>query len=369
MVKVKRVQNKQQHQLPLKEYNLKLDLNHILKNILNKEDQYTIPIFIPHLGCNNECVFCNQRKITGLDSSVTIDDVENIINEYLEYFKDKVKYKKVEVAFFGGSFTGIPIQKQEEYLKVANRYLREKVVDSIRISTRPDYITPQILSMLRRYNVGTIELGVQSMDDEVLKASKRGHTSLDVICASRLIRTFGMNLGIQIMIGLPKSTLEKEINTIKKVLKLKPKVLRIYPVYVLKESKLYDMYLQKKYIPLNLEDAVDRVYNVLNECRKTDVKVIRIGLQTTSEITASNTEIVGPICDNFAEYALAKIVLEQIEKYVCNNKLNNVKDYRLILNVTVPSKYISVVVGPKKINKIYLKEKYNVVLKVKGEDR
>lgn len=369
MVKVKRVQNKQQHQLPLKEYNLKLDLNHILKNILNKDDQYTIPIFIPHLGCNNECVFCNQRKITGLDSSVTIDDVENIINEYLEYFKDKVKDKKVEVAFFGGSFTGIPIQKQEEYLKVANRYLREKVVDSIRISTRPDYITPKILSMLRKYNVGTIELGVQSMDDEVLKASKRGHTSLDVICASRLIRTFGMNLGIQIMIGLPKSTLEKEINTIKKVLKLKPKVLRIYPVYVLKESKLYDMYLQKKYIPLNLEDAVDRVYNVLNECRKTDVKVIRIGLQTTSEITASNTEIVGPVCDNFAEYALAKIVLEQIEKYVCNNKLNNVKDYRLILNVTVPSKYISVVVGPKKINKIYLKEKYNVVLKVKGEDR
>lgn len=369
MVKVKKVQNKQQHQLPLKEYNLKLDLNHILKNILNKEDQYTIPIFIPHLGCNNECVFCNQRKITGLDSSVTIDDVENIINEYLEYFKDKVKDKKVEVAFFGGSFTGIPIQKQEEYLKVANRYLREKVVDSIRISTRPDYITPKILSMLRKYNVGTIELGVQSMDDEVLKASKRGHTILDVIRASRLIHTFGMNLGIQIMIGLPKSTLEKEINTIKKVLKLKPKVLRIYPVYVLKESKLYDMYLQKKYIPLNLEDAVDRVYNVLNECRKTDVKVIRIGLQTTSEITASNTEIVGPICDNFAEYALARIVLEQIEKYIFNNNLNNLKDYRVILNVTVPSKYISVVVGPKKINKIYLKEKYNVVLKVKGEDR
>ena len=369
MVKVKKVQNKQQHQLPLKEYNLKLDLNHILKNILNKEDQYTIPIFIPHLGCNNECVFCNQRKITGLDSSVTIDDVENIINEYLEYFKDKVKDKKVEVAFFGGSFTGIPIQKQEEYLKVANRYLREKVVDSIRISTRPDYITPKILSMLRKYTVGTIELGVQSMDDEVLKASKRGHTILDVIRASRLIHTFGMNLGIQIMIGLPKSTLEKEINTIKKVLKLKPKVLRIYPVYVLKESKLYDMYLQKKYIPLNLEDAVDRVYNVLNECRKTDVKVIRIGLQTTSEITASNTEIVGPICDNFAEYALARIVLEQIEKYIFNNNLNNLKDYRVILNVTVPSKYISVVVGPKKINKIYLKEKYNVVLKVKGEDR
>ena len=369
MVKVKKVQNKQQHQLPLKEYNLKLDLNHILKNILNKEDQYTIPIFIPHLGCNNECVFCNQRKLTGLDSSVTIDDVENIINEYLEYFKDKVKDKKVEVAFFGGSFTGIPIQKQEEYLKVANRYLREKVVDSIRISTRPDYITPKILSMLRKYNVGTIELGVQSMDDEVLKASKRGHTILDVIRASRLIHTFGMNLGIQIMIGLPKSTLEKEINTIKKVLKLKPKVLRIYPVYVLKESKLYDMYLQKKYIPLNLEDAVDRVYNVLNECRKTDVKVIRIGLQTTSEITASNTEIVGPICDNFAEYALARIVLEQIEKYIFNNNLNNLKDYRVILNVTVPSKYISVVVGPKKINKIYLKEKYNVVLKVKGEDR
>lgn len=369
MVKVKRVQNKQQHQLPLKEYNLKLDLNHILKNILNKEDQYTIPIFIPHLGCNNECVFCNQRKITGLDSSVTIDDVENIINEYLEYFKDKIKDKKIEVAFFGGSFTGIPIQKQEEYLKVANRYLREKVVDSIRISTRPDYITPQILSMLRRYNVGTIELGVQSMDDEVLKASKRGHTSLDVIRASRLIHLFGINLGIQIMIGLPKSTLKKEINTIKKVLNVKPKVLRIYPVYVLKESKLYDMYLQKQYIPLNLEDAVDRVYNVLNECRKTDVKVIRIGLQTTEEITVSNQEIVGPICDNFAEYALAKMLLLEIEEYIVRNKIERIKKSRVVLNVIVPNRYISLVVGPKRVNKIYLKEKYNIILKVKGEDK
>lgn len=367
MEKVKKVQNKQQHQLPLKEYNLYIDLKDVLKNILNKENQYTIPIFIPHLGCNNECVFCNQRKITGLDSSVTIDDVENIINRHLEYFKDKSKNKKIEIAFFGGSFTGISIQKQREYLKVANKYLKEKLVDSIRISTRPDYISTEILNMLKKYNVGTIELGVQSMDDEVLKASKRGHTSLDVIKASRLIHLFGMDLGIQIMIGLPKSTVEKEIYTIKKVLKLNPKCLRIYPVYVLKESKLYDMYLQRKYIPLNLEEAVDRVYNVLNECRKTDVKIIRIGLQTTSEITASNADIVGPICDNFAEYALAKLVLEQIEKYILNNNINDIKDYRIMLNVIVPDKYISVAVGPKKVNKIYLKEKYNITLKVKGE--
>lgn len=367
MEKIKKVQNRLQPLLPSKEYNLFIDLKDILKNILNKEGQYTIPIFIPHLGCNNECVFCNQRKITGLDSSVTIDDVEKIINRYLEYFKDKPKNKKIEIAFFGGSFTGISIKSQIEYLEIANKYLTENLVDSIRISTRPDYISTEILAMLRKYNVGTVELGVQSMDDDVLNFSKRGHTSLDVIRASKLIHLFGMDLGIQIMIGLPKSNLEKEMYTIKRVLKLKPKCLRIYPVYVLKESKLYDMYLQKEYTPLSIKEAVNRVYNVINECRKTDVKIIRIGLQSTSEITSLNEEIVGPVCDNFAEYALAKLVLSKIEEYICNNKLDNIKDYRLTLNVIIPNRYASIVVGPKKINKIYLKEKYNILLKVKGE--
>lgn len=365
MEKAKRVQNKLLQRQPLKEYNLSLDLNNILRNIINKENQYTIPIFIPHLGCKNDCVFCNQRKITGLETSVSINDVEKLIIENLGYFKDKRKEKKVEVAFFGGSFTGIPVKKQIEYLEVANKYLNSGDIDSIRLSTRPDYISPRILKMLKRYNVGTIELGVQSMDDEVLNASKRGHLKKDVIRAARLISLYNINLGIQIMVGLPKSTLEKELNTIKSVLKLNPEVLRIYPVYVLKDSKLYNMYEEKEYIPLSIQEAVNRVYNILKECRKTDVKVIRIGLQTTNEITSSNSDIIGPVCNNFAEYAMAKIVLDEIEKYISNIQLGN--DCNILLNIYVPNKYASVVVGPKKINKIYLKDKYNITLKIKGE--
>ena len=128
MEKAKKVQNKQQQNLLLKEYSLNIDLNNTLKNILNKDNQYTIPIFIPHFGCNNECVFCNQRKITGIDTSVSVEEVRNIIEKYLQYFKNKREDKKIEVAFFGGSFTGIPIEKQIEYLEVANEYLNKKLI-------------------------------------------------------------------------------------------------------------------------------------------------------------------------------------------------------------------------------------------------
>lgn len=179
-----------------------LTLEEELKNLKNKKDQYTIPIFIPHKGCNNECVFCNQRKISGTQKEVKPEEVDLIISRYLSYFTDKKKY--VEVAFFGGSFTGIDIYLQEEYLRVANKYVLEGKIDGIRLSTRPDYISPKILNLLKKYNVSTIELGVQSLDDEVLKLSKRGHTKLDVIKASRMIKLYGFNLGHQIMIGLPR---------------------------------------------------------------------------------------------------------------------------------------------------------------------
>ena len=272
--------------------NIKICVEDILKNISNKDNQYTIPIFIPHLGCKNECVFCNQRKISGKDSNVTIEEVEKEIQERLNSFKQK---RKIQIAFFGGSFTGLSICQQEEYLKVANKYIKEGLVDSIRISTRPDYISIQILTMLKKYNVKTIELGVQSMDEEVLKISKRGHTSLDVIKAARLINIFGFELGFQIMVGLPKSNIQKEIYTINKLLKFNPKQLRIYPVYVLKESKLYDMYLNNEYEPVDLQDAIDRVAKIIKECKKSDVQIIRIGLQSTSDITENAEGLIGPV--------------------------------------------------------------------------
>ena len=152
-----------------------------------KDEVYIIPVFIPHRGCKNECVFCNQRKISGELRQVTDKEVEKIIEEYLEYYKGK-EYSKIQVAFFGGSFTGLDIKEQEMFLNVANKYIQNKEIGSIRVSTRPDYINQEILDLLKEKHVEVIELGVQSMVEDVLLKAKRGHTKQDVINASKLIK-------------------------------------------------------------------------------------------------------------------------------------------------------------------------------------
>ena len=144
--------------------------------------QYIIPIFVPHLGCPNDCTFCNQKSISGQMKQVTEDEVDKTIKEYLKSFKEKDIYK--EIAFFGGSFTGIDTKLQEHLLRVAYRYVKNKSVDGIRISTRPDYIDKEKLKMLKKYGVKTIELGVQSTNDYILNRCKRGHTYKDVVKAS-----------------------------------------------------------------------------------------------------------------------------------------------------------------------------------------
>lgn len=339
---------------------LSIDLSRELINFENKEKQYTIPVFIPHKGCPNNCVFCNQKKISGQTKDVTVEDVDNIIREYLNYY-DKTD-KKIEVAFFGGSFTGIDIKLQEAYLKVAYKYIESKEIDSIRLSTRPDYINDEILKLLSKYKVETIELGVQSMDKDVLNASKRGHSDKDVIYASNLINKYNIRLGHQVMIGLPESNLQKEVYTIKECLKLKPKQLRIYPVYVIDESELYNMYEKNIYVPLTIKDAVKRCIAVIHECQKEDISIIRLGLQSTDEITCNNSKIVGPISDNLAEYVIAGIIREKIDKILDEI---NIEDKELIIHVL--PKYISTTIGPKKVNKIYFENKYNIKFKVKGE--
>ena len=294
-----------------KDETLKIDLEKTLGLDIPKDNTYIIPIFIPHRGCKNECVFCNQRKISGEQRNVTPEDVRGEIQKFLELYKDETREK--QIAFFGGSFTGIDIKLQEEYLTVANEYISKGLVKNIRISTRPDYIDENILSFLKKYNVEIIELGVQSMSDDVLLASKRGHTVEDVVKASKLIKAYGFTLGHQIMVGLPQSTEGKEIYTIKQVIDLKPSILRIYPVYVLKDSKLYDMAKSLEYIPLTLKEAVKRTANIYKIAVEANINVIRIGLQTTEEINSKNTEILGPVCDNYRERILSYISKEEIE--------------------------------------------------------
>lgn len=338
---------------------IKLDVVAELKNFTNKEKQYTIPVFIPHKGCPNDCVFCNQKKISGQLTDVSVEDVDNIIQKYLDYYDSHSQ--KIEIAFFGGSFTGIEIEVQKAYLEVANKYLKCGKVDSIRISTRPDYITDEILTILKEYGVGTIELGVQSMDDDILEYSKRGHTALQVVNASKKIKEYGIRLGHQIMIGLPKSTIQSEVYTIKECLKLEPEQLRIYPVYVIEDSELYAMYKNNVYKPLSISEAVKRCKAVITECQKTDINIIRLGLQSTSEITSKNTNIFGPVSDNFAEYVMADILRDKILESISQKNVDS------DIIVYVPKKYVSIAIGPKKVNKIYFEQKYNVKYIVKGE--
>ena len=217
--------------------------------------QYIIPIFVPHLGCPNDCIFCNQKSISGQKKNVTKEEAKEIIDNYLKNIKDEEA--QVEIAFFGGSFTAIEKEKQEELLQVAYEYIKEGKVDSIRISTRPDAIDKETLKRLKKYKVKTIELGVQSANDYILKRSNRGHTFEDVKKASKMIRWYGFKLGHQMMVGLPESTRIDEVNTAKALVKLKPKMVRIYPVLVVKNTKLEEEYKKGIYEPLSVVQAVE----------------------------------------------------------------------------------------------------------------
>ena len=202
-----------------------------------------IPIFIPHVGCKNECAFCNQRTITGNIAPPSVEDAESIIRENLSTLKGEGH----TIAFFGGSFTGIEREKMTRYLSMAEKYVQKGLVKGIRLSTRPDYISEEILDILQKYTVTNIELGAQSLDDEVLKAVKRGHTAQDVEAASRLIKERGITLGLQMMIGLPYDNSEKSIATAKRFVELGCSETRIYPTVIIKDTLLCEMFEKGEY--------------------------------------------------------------------------------------------------------------------------
>lgn len=328
--------------------------------------QYIIPIFVPHLGCPNDCVFCNQRSISGQQKMTTKKDVKKIIEEHLKYLKEDENVYK-EVAFFGGSFTGIEKEKQEELLQAAYEYIENKKIDSIRISTRPDYINKEILKMLKKYKVQTIELGVQSSNDYILKRSNRGHNFEQVKKASRLIRWNRFKLGHQMMVGLPESTRIDEINTARALIKLKPKMVRIYPVLVIKNTKLEEEYNEGIYQPITVTQAVEITKELVKMFEAKHIDVIRIGLQNTDTITnpeKDESEVVaGPYHSAFGQLVESAIWYDSIVAKI--KKLNvKVKEVK----VTVNPADVNNVVGHKKENVEKLKELYDVDLIVKSDD-
>ena len=327
--------------------------------------QYIIPIFVPHLGCPNDCVFCNQKSISGQTKQVTKDDVKKIIEEHLKYVKQGAK---VEIAFFGGSFTAIEEEKQIELLSVAYEYIKQKKAESIRISTRPDFIDKKILKRLKKYKVKTIELGVQSANDYILKKAGRGHNFEDVKKASKLIRLYGFTLGHQMMVGLPESTRLDEINTAKQLIKLKPKVMRIYPVLVLKNTKLEKEYNEGKYKALTVVQAVEICKELVKLFAKKNIEIIRIGLQPTDTISdPKNKEsevVAGPFHPAFRQLVESGMWYDVIVKKI---KELNTKVREVV--VTVNPIDVNNVIGQNRENIKNLKDVYDVDLIVKSDEK
>lgn len=324
-------------------------------------EQYIIPIFVPHLGCPNDCTFCNQKSISGQTKQVTAKDVTETIEEYLKSFKDKSLEK--EVAFFGGSFTGIEEEKQKELLEAAYEFIKNKQIQSIRVSTRPDYIDKEKLKLLKKYGVKTIELGVQSTNDYILKKCKRGHTFEDVKKASKLIRKHGFVLGHQMMIGLPESTKLDELNTAKDLAKLKPKIVRLYPVLVIKGTKLEKEYQDGEYEPIPLLQAVERCKELYYFFTNRKITVIRMGLQNTDIISdpknAKSEVVAGPYHEAFGQLVEDSIwydaILEKIKKF--NVKVKEIQ-------IKINPENINNVVGHKRENIKKLKDLYDVDVKI-----
>lgn len=314
-----------------------------------------IPIFVPHKGCPNDCIFCNQKKISGQIEEMTTEKIPQIIQTHLSTMGPN---DEIEIAFYGGSFTAIDQSIQESFLAEAFCYMDDGRISQIRVSTRPDCISEENLSMLWKYGVRTIELGVQSLDDKVLRESCRGHDAGCVLQASALIKDMGFILGIQTMTGLPGDTKETCLETARKVIQIAPDIVRIYPVLVINGTELERQYRNGLYKPQSIEEAVELCAQLLEMYESNHIKVIRIGLQATDQIReGSGSDVVaGPVHPAFRQLVESRLMLMRIEAAIENQGLSKAAS----ITIHTGSVNISNVVGQNRFNIQYLKERYAI---------
>lgn len=306
-----------------------------------------ISIFVPHNGCPQQCSFCNQKTITGKQAQPSSKEVGQAIDTALAR-----KGYVYEIAFFGGSFTAIDRNYMTELLNTACEYIDNNRITGIRISTRPDFIDDDILALLKSKGVTAIELGAQSMDDDVLKANLRGHSSQDVVNASNLIKDYGFELGLQMMTGLYKDTDDKAIETAKRIINLKPKTVRIYPTVVLKNTYLAELYEKELYKPQTVDDAAELCTKLVPMFEANGISVIRLGLHSSPDI--KKNMIAGAFHDSFGEIVKSRYMLNRILKYPPAS-------YEIMVN----PKSVSQLKGQQKRNIYFLMEQgYNVKVTV-----
>ena len=311
-----------------------------------------IPIFIPMMGCPFACIYCSQTEISG-HNKPDFSKIEEEINNALS--TTNPNEQEIQIAYFGGSFTGIDRSDMIYLLEIANKYIREGKVHSIRCSTRPDFIDEEIVSILKKYNVKTVELGVQSSNDEVLKYCKRGHDFNTTKRAANLLVSSGIEFIGQMMVGLPKASEEDEIETAKEIVKLKAKGARIYPCVVLKNTKLAEITKNNEYTPLTFSESVRRCVNVFEVFVENKVDVIRIGLQANEDLTSGKDIAYGYYDETVGEKCQSLYFKKKIE-----NELDKIDTLGLTVICYVNPKKLSCAVGYKRENRVELKEKYKL---------
>lgn len=278
-----------------------------------------LSIFVPHQGCPNQCSFCDQRSISGKQNPPTACEVTKICDEFLP----QTDGQDYEIAFFGGSFTAIERNYMISLLKSAYSFVKQGRAMGIRISTRPDCIDREVLDILKNYGVTSIELGAQSMQDNVLKMNLRGHTQKDVENASMLIKEYEFSLGLQMMTGLygQENYVEYAIDTANKFVALKPDTVRIYPTVTLKNTLLEQKFLRGEYIPPSLDETVDICARLMDIFNKNNIKIIKMGLHADTGM--EDKIVAGPYHPAFRELCISKLYLEKIkEKLTCGNSHN-----------------------------------------------
>lgn len=302
-----------------------------------------IALFVPHMGCPNQCSFCNQKSISGQAKQITGDDVRQAVTTAFEG-RDCTEG---EIAFFGGSFTAIDRDYMVSLLESAYEFIKDGRVKGIRISTRPDCIDEEVLTVLKKYGVTSIELGCQSMNEEVLKANLRGHTAQDVVNACTLIRKFGFELGLQMMTGLYKSDKKTDKETARTLISLHPDCVRIYPTVVLENTLLCEKYRQGEYEVQSLEEAVDLCSELLLMFHNADIPVIRLGLHSGGGVEEGF--VAGVYHPAFRELCESRIYLNKVKE-----KLRDIPCGEI--EIIVGAKFVSQLLGQKKINLKNLEE-------------
>ena len=323
-----------------------------------KKKHFNIPIFIPELACPVQCIYCNQQKISGFHHLPGMEEINNTIQRHLTTISEQDT--EVQVAYFGGNFTGIPLADQEKYLQIVQPYIQSGRISGIRLSTRPDYINEQVLDLLKKHRVQAIELGAQSMDDGVLKKSKRGHTVADTEKASRLIHAYEFSLGLQMMIGLPGDSLDSALMTARGIIGLGASETRIYPTLVIRDTAMAQLFKEDRYTPLTLDEAVSWSAKLLLEFEAGKVQILKLGLHPSEGLLSGDDLIAGPFHPSFRELVLTR-VWEAVFATLDGDRDKGIE-------ITVATKQINAAIGYRAKNRMMLEPKFKQVVFKTSDD-